>query len=629
MIEASKLPADVRAIYPDGADVHRKYPVSEDGIVFEAFKDGVVTVDKLLDYVDLTLDWYVPSINAIEFIMFIRLVLGEEPENSNPKPHYFLVDCIFQSPNVVPFFMARGIDFDGLVGETVVLCSREFGKSLIMTYLILFMADRGELEHFGKINYGLYVSDSMRNGVKKMMGRINSLYNESPYLRSRFEEVHITQEEATFIRPPRSKRERALYDEYVVKQGLRPSQVPGRMKRTFRVDGLGASTSSRGASHGLTRPQFVFGDDMVANEVDASSKIIMDSIESTIEADIRGGLSGSGYFMVIIGTPYNKVDPVYKRVEEGLMLPVVFPRAATMPVAGLKEDEFESVWIDRHTYKKCKKEYTNAKKAQNNGDSYKMRKLTQEHYLRIANEEERLIKEDSLQWFSRQAMMKNIGYYNIYFTTDYTASNELNGDFSCIAVWAVGNNEDWFLMDLVVKKMTIDEQFEKTIGMVQQWGKKGAHITVGVETDGQQQQSIHSLRKLQVEKNIFFTFASQIGERPDKEGINRRRAGGDKHSQFMRTHSLFQNHKIFFAEELKDTPYMEELLEELKYVTWSDITSKHDDAIDVISMITAMNVSYPSVGGSNKDEDNFASTNDPIWGSIDDDSDTTRGSTIF
>ena len=48
---------------------------------------GKETEDKLLDVCDVELDWYIPSNFAIEFILFIRLALGEEPENSNPKAH--------------------------------------------------------------------------------------------------------------------------------------------------------------------------------------------------------------------------------------------------------------------------------------------------------------------------------------------------------------------------------------------------------------------------------------------------------------------------------------------------------------------------------------------------------------
>ena len=51
------------------------------------------------------------------------------------------------------------------------------------------------------------------------------------------------------------------------------------------------------------------------------SSIILDNIESTIESDILPALHGTKSFAIIIGTPYNKNDPVYKRIEDdGKML---------------------------------------------------------------------------------------------------------------------------------------------------------------------------------------------------------------------------------------------------------------------------------------------------------------------
>ena len=55
------------------------------------------SVDDLLDAVDYDFPNYVPSVEAFDFINFIRLVLGEEPENSNSLAHYFLIDVIFKN----------------------------------------------------------------------------------------------------------------------------------------------------------------------------------------------------------------------------------------------------------------------------------------------------------------------------------------------------------------------------------------------------------------------------------------------------------------------------------------------------------------------------------------------------
>ena len=88
-IPAEILGDELATIYPYGIDPHAGHKVGRDGIILEAFEDKIITVDKLLDNIDLALDWYIPSDFAIEFIIFIRLVLGEEPENTTTKAHYF------------------------------------------------------------------------------------------------------------------------------------------------------------------------------------------------------------------------------------------------------------------------------------------------------------------------------------------------------------------------------------------------------------------------------------------------------------------------------------------------------------------------------------------------------------
>ena len=225
--------------------------------------------------------------------------------------------------------------------------------------------------------------------------------------------------------------------------------------------------------------------------------------------------------------------------------------------------------------------------------------------------------------------MRNLDYYNLYMTTDLTASNSAKGDFSCVMLWAVGSNNDIFLLDLHVKKCTIAEQYEPIFDMVRTWGtRKGRNVTVGVEIDGQQQLNMHTLKKMMIEKNTFFTFARQIGSPFGKEGISRRQATGAKHEQFMRVFPLFQQHKIHLPEELKDSPDMKEVMNELNYITYNAIGSKHDDALDCISMLASMEMIAPSMDLAMDNE--ITSASESIWGDFDNSSKvSSSGSTVF
>jgi len=562
--------------------------------VHPAFRDGVITVDKLLDYADVVLEWYVPSVEAIEFFNFIRLVLGEEPENSNPKAHYFLIDCIFQSPNVKPYFQVRGIDYELNKDRIVVMCTREFGKSVILgTMLPLYMADKGMVPNFGKVNYTLYVSDSMRNNVKTTMETIGSVYRESIYLLNQFEDSTTNQDEIKFVRKPRTPQEIALYEEYVIKQGKKPSEVPGRMKRTFAMKGIGASTGGRGSREALQRPQVALFDDLIGNEADATSEAILDNIESTIEKDVLPALHGSKSLALLIGTPFNKNDPVYRRIEGGMWLPVVFPKAEKISI-DLKPEEFRGVWPDRHSYEACMRDFKRAWRAKEAGDPIPMRGLMQEYYLRISNDDDRMIRDEYISWFSRDDIARNAWNYNWYITTDLTTTAGSGSDLAGIALWAVSWNGDWYLMDLTLRKLEVEEQYNEIFAMVAQTvGNIRTSVEVGVEIDGQQSLHLIALRERMPRKNIYFVFARQKGAKIGSEGIRSKLEGGNKHWRFRLMLPMFQNHKIHFAKELKGTMDMNELLEEIKYATYSGFGTKHDDGCDTISQIGMIDARYP------------------------------------
>ena len=588
--------------------------------VHPAFRDGKITVDKLLDFVDVVLDWYVPSVHAMDFMNFIRMSLGEEPENNNPKAHYFLLDCIFQQPEVKPFFDVRGIDYDALKGRTAILSTREFSKStLIGSYLVLYMAAKGELPGFGKVDYGLYVSDSMRNNVKTTMETIGAVYRGSEYLRGIFEEAVTNQDGIKFVRKPTSAKDISLYNEYVVRRKMKESEVPRRMKRTFAMDGLGAASGGRGSRNELSRPVFAIFDDLIGNEVDARSEIILENIDSTIESDVLPALSGNGNFTLLIGTPYNKKDPVYSRIEGGSWLPVVFPKAEVMNEY-IDKASFRGVWPDRHTYENCRKDYMAAKRSYDNGKTSPMKKLMQEYYLRIATDGDRMIQDDYISWYSRNDLMKYSWNYNWYITTDLTTTHADGSNLAAIFLWAVDSESRFFLVDMRLAIMGIEEQDDTVFAMVRNLEGKTRGVEVGIELDGNQDTRIDLLREKMPKKNIFFQFARQRGTKVGgKVGIRSRLEGGNKHWRFRMMLPYFQNQKIWFPKELRSTSDMSELLEELKMTTYTNFGAKYDDGNDAISQLSMIQISYPAPGENYQPQEDkvgikHTGTNIAIWG---------------
>ena len=563
-----------------------------------------ITVDWLLDNVDLTFQGYSPSIVAIEFFNFIRLTLGEEPENENSLAHYFLVDVIFMQDTVRDYLVARGIDYDKIKGRTAVLCCREFAKSTIIgSFVPLYMAWKGELPGFGKVNYGLYVGDSMRNNVKTTMNTIEQVYLESEWLQTQFESARFTDELVELVRLPRTAAEIALY-EAAMAAGKKPTQVPGRSKRKFAMRGVGAQTGTRGTRSGLQRPQFAIIDDVVPSEAEANSDTILDGIESTIESDVLNALHGAGSFAILIGTPYNKKDPVYSRVESKTWVPVVFPICERIH-EDMSPSEYRGVWENRHSYSKVMKRYLDAV------NSNKTRSFMQELMLRITSEKDKAIPNDYLEFFSRDNILKNGAAYNWYITTDFTTTGGSGNDFSGMAVWAVSSNNDYFLVDLVLKKMDLAVQYNELFRLVNKYKRFNGMIEVGIEIDGQQKIHLFAIKELMNKKNEYFTIGKQKGG--VREGILSKQSKGGKEGRFSVMVPLFQAGKIQFARELNDTASMRELRNELDYVTYDEhgrlqFGSVHDDGLDLISQLAMMNIYAPSdvINPSYKEQD-------PMW----------------
>jgi len=531
------------------------------------------SVNDLLDAVDYSFPGYIPSVDAFNFINFMQLVLGEPPENKNSLAHYFMMDVIFGHVNVWEYYgyqsdIARPKYF-------AVMCHREFSKSVLLgSMLTLYMAYHGSLPGFGKVNFGGYIGNSVRGGVRQNMQTIAGVYKDSDYLQDKFESVHFTDMAVKFVRHPK-KNEKGVITKREAKEG----------HRTFVMEGYGAMAGPRGSRDGLVRPQFFIIDDVIKNAADARSDVILGNVKQMIEEDIGYALSTSNAFCIYIGTPFNLRDPLMNALIDGTWTPIVFPIAEKISLDITKE-EFKGSWEDRHTYEKVMVKY---KTAVHKGT---LAAFMQEMMLRVASEEDRVIKDSMLNnTFSRSDVIANGRLYNWYITTDFTTTGSKSSDYSAMAVWAVNNNGDYMLVDIVVQKLELKDQYMKLLDLVRRYKPMTGYINVGIETSGQQKAHIFALKELMAKHNTYFTIAFQKGK--NTEGIMRTSQDGNKFEYFMRVVPLFQLGKIWFAREIMDTADFQELLTELTYVTHLGFGAKHDDALDIVSQLNELNIVIP------------------------------------
>ena len=503
---------------------------------------------------------YVPSEFALEFINFIKMVNGDRgEENSSPVAHFKWLDGLCNRRK-----------------DNAILCSRGFAKSSIYCeYMVLYLAVFGSLPNFGNVDYMLYVSDSIDNGVKRMRNRIQRRFENSQFLQ-----------------------------EYILVHKITDTRwyFKNKFGKEIVVTGHGISTGIKGTVELNTRPQLAVLDDLI-DEQDARSQTVIDSVEDVVYSAIDNALHPARRKIIWCGTPYNARDPLYKAIESGGWYVSVFPVCEEFPC---KREDFRGGWEDRFSYDVVRERYDKAVLVG------KVDAFNKELMLRITSEEERLVEDGDIQWYKRRNVIKNIGAYNFYITTDFATSNKQHADFSVLNVWGLNNIGEWYWVDGVCKRMLMDASMNHLFRLAQKWKPQA----VGVEVTGQQGGFIQWIKQLMQDRNIYFNLACPIGS--NKPGL---RPVKDKMSRFQTNAvPLFKSGKMHFPEELRDSSELTELLEELKLATIKGFKSRHDDEIDTISMLGEMEVWRPSEEVPNQtDENNTSIVFDYYFGLDDDD----------
>ena len=555
-------------------------------------------VDKALDCIDLSFNGYTPSKDAIEFFNIMRLVYGEDFEVDNGLMHYFLVDLVYGNVKRENFPYSQEINEKIRLNhkKIAIIASRFSAKSTIITaFMPIVTAVTGKMPNFGDVMFWVSFGDSQQAGAKVQANTIRDICDDSLFCKEYFEKMRFTDEECEFIRKDDPK-----------------NPLPVK-KRAFMFKVKGAAGGSvRGIRYKTERPQIFSFDDIIKNEADAGSDIIMAKLRSMIYSDAENALGKKGK-IIIVNTPFNKKDPVYAALEGGVWTPVCLPVCEKIYL-DMPKSEYRGSWEAMKSYEEIMEKYEDAYY----GDT--VREFMQELMLRISSEEDKMIPDKLLetQWYKRVDILKNIQAYNLYMTTDFTTTGRKGSDLSGIAVWAVNHNQDYFMLDLCLRKQEMIQQYDEVFRFVDLYTPENKTFEVGVETDGQQKAHILALKDRMRQRSNYFTIARQKGSEPEREGIQSRLEGGSKHWRMRMALPLFQNRKIFFPEELRGLPEMNELMEEIRYTTYTKFNSKYDDGMDLISQLNIMEIIYPAKNMSYIPNYNSTpkSKVDPFWGNI-------------
>ncbi|QWY83540.1 terminase large subunit protein [Rhizobium phage RHph_X2_28B] len=493
------------------------------------------SLDEWLDNVDysyLNNGSYVPSQFALVFMNFIKLVNGKQGEaNKTPPVHLAMLDKMISPKNRIAN-----------------LCFRGAAKTtLFFEYLSLFLGVFGYLPDFGDVPGMIYVSDSMDNGVKSARKNTEFRYNNSEFLQEYIPEAHFTDN----------------YLEFISKDSHR-----------LGIKMFGAKTGLRGTKIFGKRPVLCVLDDLISDD-DAKSRVSMQAIKDTVYKGVDYALDPTRRKIIFNGTPFNSEDIMIEAVESGAWDVNVWPVCERFPCT---EEEFKGAWEDRFTYAFIKDQYDTAVL------TGKLAGFYQELMLRISSEDERLVQDSEIRWYKRQQLLERRSAFNFYITTDFATKDTENADFSVISVWAYNANGDWFWVDGVCERQTMDKSINDLFRLVQEYKP----MSVGIEVTGQQGAFIQWLQQEMLNRNIWFNFASS-----EKSGTPGIRPTVNKLSRFNLVVPWFKMGKMYFPEELKLSVIMGHFMGQIKLATVNGLKGK-DDCIDTISQLAYLKAWKPS-----------------------------------
>lgn len=506
-----------------------------------------------VDYVEI--NSYKPSEFAIEFINFIKLVNGANgEENTTPPFHLKMLDKLAQEKRIQ---------------RVANLVFRGGAKSTVMAeYLFLYLAVFGKLPNFGTVDLALYVTDSIDNGVKSMRKNLEYRWENSQFLQRYIPEIKFTD----------------IRWEFTNADG-----------NTFIVKAYGAKSGIRGVKEKNKRPQLCVLDDLLSDD-DARSPTVIQSIKDTVHKAVQYALHPKKQKVIWLGTPFNANDPLYEVIESGSWDINVYPVCEKFPCS---REEFHGAWEDRFDYDYVKAMYeTNLTKG-------KATEFYQELMLQIMSDDDRLILDSDISWFSLSHLMDKKDNFNFYITTDFATSEKESADYSFISVWAVNHKGIYFWVDGVCARQTMDKNIDDLFRLVTTYNPQ----SVGIEVSGQQGGFISWIQREMFARNIWFSLASN-----SKDGTLGLKPNNNKLERFNLVVPDFKLKRFYFPLDKKHTIALKELMLELTQASVGGFKSKHDDGLDTISQLAMMTIWTPSqevnikqstIWGSDELEDDY------------------------
>ncbi len=526
----------------------------------EYMEEHTRTVEDHLNAVDYEFKGYVPKAEALLFVNFIKEVNDGSEENETPLIHLKMMDTVFNDEQMCAIMVFRGS------GKTTVFAE----------YLILFIAAFGYLPGFGDVDFILYVTDSIENGVRNLRRNVEFRYDNSKFLQRLIPNQRIELIDDRDVSYGMDEMDTA------VKAGVRFTDVRLELRnykgKTIVVRGYGVSTGVRGTKEFGKRPTVAILDDLLSDD-DARSETVIRNVNDIIYKAVDKALHPTNRKIIYLGTPFNARDPLYVAIESGAWKADVFPVCERFPAS---KKDFRGAWEDRFTYASIRKSHDTAVKVGNISAFY------QEMMLRIHSDEDQMIDPKTIDRVVYAEEMVNKKDHNFYITTDFATSEKEHADFSVMVVWKHDNKGHLVIVDAYLKKSRMKGNIDAMFDLVAKYNPQ----LVGIEISGQQGGFIDWIQMEMRRRGEYFVLAKQKGrEHTNDLGI---KPNKNKILRLEAMLSLFNRGQISICEEVIDSAYGRELFQELELATPRGFLSKHDDAVDGMTQLMDINIFKPS-----------------------------------
>ncbi len=481
---------------------------------------------------------YTPTDDTIKFFIWLNTYFDEE--NKSAESHFQLMDHLFRK------FQFKGFE-----------CSRGLAKStLIGIYHLLYIAFLGKKPNFGKVDYVLYIMDTVAQ------------------VGANFEQLITILDENVELRKHLSIKKSRLGDDptlYIYNKDL---------KRMIYFKGRGAGQKMRGTRIMGKRPNIILLDD-IENDENVESKESREKLKNWFFNAVIPAVNPNNFEIDFIGTPIHQDalllnllegagdDEFFKQYEFNF---IQLPAAEKLTAAMIRGDDptpIVSAWKDRFTLKYLSTMY-GLYASQN-----KLTSFWQEFMLEIAPKENLLFDIDKIRRYEMDAIKEQLPNFTYYISVDLAISQKDSADYTVIAVVGVNDNNDWFLVDGFFGRIKPDE----TITKVFEYVKMYRPYSVVLEKVAFQTSMKTFMENEMLRRGTYFGI----------EMVTRPSHKNSKLSVIKALQPIVNMGKLWIpASYMKG--FTEELLSEMSLITNDKILAKHDDLIDAISQLTLITI---------------------------------------